>query len=67
MKRHYWIIMVFGLIVAAVVPGYLAAWPGTRVCGIDLGGLSITKQYLPLKKPFPGILARLKLWAQTEI
>lgn len=50
MKRHYWIIMVFGLIVAAVVPGYLAAWPGTRVCGIDLGGLSITQAVSALEE-----------------
>ncbi len=50
MKRYCWIFAAFGIIAAAVVPGYLAVWPGTRVCSIDLGGLSITQAVSALEE-----------------
>ena len=52
MKKYYRILMALALIVAAVLPGYLLIWPGTRVCGIGLGGLSMRQAVYALEEAF---------------
>ncbi len=50
MKRYHWILVALALISAVALSGYLVVWPGTQVCGINLGGLSIRQAVLTLEE-----------------